>query len=91
MIGLGQVSEGKPVEQRMIVRGTRPFTIIGIDCADPRFTFKPIQGPRPIHIVPFEFLSQGEPAGEFQTTVTIRTNLGEAIVADCEVRGTVVR
>lgn len=93
LISLGNVTPGESKQQRFVVKGSKPFKITGISCADERFAFKPTDDSKSVHVVPFEFKSpelHKEAAGGFKETVVIKTDLGASFVAECIVSGQVI-
>jgi hypothetical protein len=92
-IAMGDVTAGQVRSERFIVKGNRPFRVTEIQCADSRFQFKLPTDAKPVHVIPFEF--RGDPptenSGSFQQSLIIKTDLGESIIAECQISGQVIR
>ncbi len=88
LVSLGDIKEGAVVKQKVLVRATKPFAILEVQCPDTRFQFQIPKDEKTIHVLPFEF--QGvKGSGEFRQPILIKTSLGEAISADCVISGEV--
>lgn len=93
-VALGDIGLGKSIQQRVIVRSKKPFSITSIDCEDARFKFAIPEGSKPIHIIPFTFMGElpDEQASEaLKQKVVIHTSLGEEMTAETTVAGRIVR
>lgn len=91
-IALGDVAAGQLKADRFIVKGSRPFRITEIQCADGRFEFKVPADAKPVHVIPFAFRGENrEGADVVKQSLLIKTDIGENIVAECIVTGQVVR
>jgi hypothetical protein len=93
-VSLGDVSNGKSTQQRLIVRAKNPFSITGIECEDARFEFTKPEGNRPVHVIPFTFkgeLLDASDKGTLKQRIVVRTSLGEGMNAETTVAGRVVR
>jgi hypothetical protein len=76
---LGTVRAGETVTRQFVVKGTRPFRILSIDCGDARFEFDTTGAdqPRPLHLVPVKFTADAD-IGELSRTIRVKTDLGDA-------------
>jgi hypothetical protein len=92
-IALGSVSLGQTKAERFIVKGSRPFRIIDIECDDQRFEFKLPAEAKTVHVVPFAFHGKEMPDREqpFEQALRIKTDMGDSIVAECIISGQVTR
>jgi hypothetical protein len=94
LIGLGDVTAGQTKQQRFVVKGNKPFKIVDVTCPDSRFQFKPDVESKAVHVVPFEFVTatseDEKQLGDFKQTVLVKTDLGEAFVAECTVSGKLI-
>ena len=94
LIGLGDISAGQTKQQRFVVKGNKPFKIVDVTCPDSRFQFKPDIESKAVHVVPFEFVTEAskdeKQLGDFKQTVLVKTDLGEAFVAECTVSGKLI-
>ncbi len=89
LVSLGDIQEGSVVRQKFIVRAKQPFVIQNIECQDDRFQFQIPKESKNVHIVPFEFRGEiGQ--GEFRQRIIVKTNMGEAIQAECIISGHVI-
>ncbi len=92
-VSLGDVSKGKSIQNRFIVRSRKPFSITGVDCVDDRFEFNLPEGAKTLHIVPFTFkgkLLDDKDSGSLKQKITVKTSLGEDMSAEVTVAGRVV-
>ncbi len=94
LIGLGDITAGQTKQQRFVVKGNKPFKIVDVTCPDSRFQFKPDVESKAVHVVPFEFITAAsedeKQLGDFKQTVLVKTDLGEAFVAECTVSGKLI-
>jgi len=94
LIGLGDITAGQTKQQRFVVKGNKPFKIVDVTCPDSRFQFKPDIESKAVHVVPFEFVTEAlkdeKQLGDFKQTVLVKTDLGEAFVAECTVSGKLI-
>lgn len=92
-VSLGDVGAGKSVQNRLIVRSKKPFTIAGVECPDPRFEFTVPEGTKSLHIIPFSFKGEkleGQDNGALKEKITVKTSLGEDMSAEVTVAGRVI-
>ena len=74
---LGVLKPGETVKKRLVVRGSKPFRILGVKCDDARFAFeKPVADSKPLHFVPVEFKA-GDKPGQIEKKIAIETDLGQ--------------
>ncbi len=73
---LGVVATEASVSRRLVVKGSRPFSIVSATCTDTRFTCTLPEGEKKVHLVPVEFTACEE-AGKFSDTIRIVTSLDE--------------
>jgi len=86
---LGGVKPGETVKKRLVVRGSKPFRILKVQCDDPRCTFDAVATePKSLHFVTLAFAATGE-TGEISKVIRIQTDLGSGLCGECAVRGTV--
>ena len=90
LVSLGAVRNGASIKQRFVVRGKTAFAIQSVECSDPRFHFSLPEGKKPMHVIPFEFISD-DAMGEFRQQVVVVTDLGERLSADLEITGEVIQ
>ncbi len=89
LVSLGDIQEGSVARQKFIVRAKQPFVIQKIECQDDRFQFQIPKESKNVHIVPFEFRGEiGQ--GEFRQRIIVKTDMGEAIQAECIISGHVI-
>ncbi len=92
-VALGDVGKGKSIQNKLIVRSKKPFSITGVDCVDGRFDFKLPEGLKTIHVIPFTFageLIDANDNGALKQKITVRTSLGDDMTAEATVAGRVV-
>ena len=92
-VALGDVGKGKSIQNRLIVRSRKPFSITGVDCVDDRFEFNLPEGAKTLHIVPFTFkgkLLDDKDSGSLKQKITVKTSLGDDMSAEVTVAGRVV-
>lgn len=79
---LGNLEAGQVVKKQLIVRGKRPFKIVGIDCNDGCFSFaSPSDESKQFHVIPITFTADA--AGQVSERITIQTDLGGGATASC--------
>ncbi len=80
---LGTVTPGQKVTRQIVVRGTKPFTILDVQCDDEAFSFSvpADQQAKPVHLIPVTF-EAGETIGKINRTITIVTDLGDRSTAE---------
>jgi len=87
---LGTVQPGAKVTKQLVVRASKPFRVVSIECDDPSFTFKAGDEAKPLHLIPVTFTA-GELPGKISRTIRITTDLGESatteLVAHAQVGG----
>jgi len=61
---MGVVQPGQKVTKQLVVKGKKPFRILGISCDDKSFQFDTSAetGPKELHLIPVTFLAAGESA-----------------------------
>ena len=92
-VSLGDVSQGKSLQQRLIVRGKTPFSITAIDCEDDRFEFPIPDGSKSLHVIPFVFKSEllnEKDTGALKQKVVIHTSLGDEMNVETTIAGRVI-
>ncbi len=92
-VALGDVGQGKSVQNRLIVRSKKPFAITEVACADSRFDFTLPEGTKSLHIIPFSFKGEvldGKDNGAIKEKILVKTSLGEDMSAEVTVAGRVV-
>lgn len=87
---LGEVSYNQPVTKRLMVKATRPFKVLSVECGDKCFAFKHDDTEKARHIVTVTFDGQRD-LGAFKAPILIKTSLGETFTATCNCYATVVK
>ncbi len=87
---LGEVAYNQPVTKRLMVKASKPFKILSVECADKSFTFKHDDTEKARHIVTVTFDGQRD-LGAFKSPILIKTSLGETFTATCNCYATVVK
>ncbi|HPM81597.1 MAG TPA: DUF1573 domain-containing protein [Candidatus Anammoximicrobium sp.] len=86
---LGTMKPGETVKKRLVVRGSKPFRILKVQCDDPRCVFDAVADEaKSLHFVTLAFAASGE-TGEISKVIRIQTDLGSGLCGECTVRGTV--
>jgi len=87
---LGEVVHGQQVSKKIIVRGKKPFRIVGIQCDnDDCFQFKTDDQSSDRHIVEITFNAKKD-AGSLKEAIRIATDLGEKYRAGLTAYATIV-
>jgi len=91
VLALGDVKAGAPSERKVIVRGSQPFRITGIDGADGKVLSaqSSTTDPRPVHVLTVTV--HPDNAGELNRTLRIHTDLPADGDTDLAVRANVVK
>ncbi len=86
---MGVVQPGQQVTKQLIVRGKRPFKIVGVKCDDASFDVMADGQARAIHRVPIVFTA-GEKQGKITQQIAIETDQGATptLTAYAQVVGT---
>ncbi len=79
-IALGSIKPGQKVEQRLVVKGSTPFTIESIKAEGWDVSFAKTEVPKPIHIVPTTFMPT-DAEGPQKVTVEITTAGEQSVTA----------
>ncbi len=81
VLALGAVEVGKPLTRRVVVRGSRPFRVLGVDGTGGGITLEgnPAGTAAPVQIVTFK--CQFDQAGDFKRELKIRTDLQDVPVS----------
>lgn len=86
---LGALKPGETVKKRLVVRGSKPFRILKVQCDDPRCAFDAVATePKSLHFVNLTFAATAQ-TGEISKVIRIETDLGSGLCGECAVRGTV--
>jgi hypothetical protein len=75
---MGVVKPGEKVTKQLVVKGKKPFRVLGISCDDPSFQFDTSKEDvaKELHLIPVTF-SAGTDAGKVVKTIKIKTDQGE--------------
>jgi hypothetical protein len=75
---MGVVQPGQQVTKQLVVKGKKPFRILGVVCDDKSFKFDTSKEDQPkvLHLVPVTFKA-GADAGKVVKTIKIKTDQGE--------------
>ncbi|MBX7075240.1 MAG: DUF1573 domain-containing protein [Pirellulales bacterium] len=88
---LGVLEPGQKVTKQLIVRGKKPFKVLGVECGSDCFTFKVnSEVEKPVHMIPVTFIAGDEP-GKVTQKIVIKTNLGDAVITECAAFAQVTR
>ncbi len=81
VLSLGSVEVGKPLTRRVVVRGGRPFRILGVEGTGEGITLEGTApgNPSPVQMVTFK--CQFTQAGDFKRELKIKTDLQDAPVS----------
>jgi hypothetical protein len=91
LVSVGDVKSGQQVQQKLMVRAKKPFSIVSVECEDPRFSFSIPPGEKPLHLIPMTFT--GELLGDersIKQEIVVKTSLGEQITLETTVAGRMV-
>jgi hypothetical protein len=69
---LGEVAKGQSVTKKLVVRSSRPFRILGLDCDDASFNFEVSEEAKPIHVVAVTFVP--DHTGKIEKEIRIKTD-----------------
>jgi hypothetical protein len=81
VLALGTVEAGKPLTRRVVVRGSRPFRVLGVDGTGAGITLEgsPAGTAAPVQIVTFK--CQFDQPGDFKRELKIKTDLQDVPVS----------
>ena len=69
---LGELAKGQTVTKKLVVRSSKPFRILEMNCDDNCFQFEASEEAKPIHVVAVTFAP--EQAGKVEKQIRIRTD-----------------
>ena len=72
---MGVVQPGQKVSKQLVVRGKRPFKIMGVKCDDASFDISPDDDSKVLHVVPVIFTA-GQREGKVSQQIGIETDQG---------------
>ena len=75
---MGVIQPGQTVTKQLVVKGKKPFRILGVSCDDKSFKFDTSKetSAKELHLVPVTFLA-GADAGKVVKTIKIKTDQGK--------------
>jgi hypothetical protein len=75
---MGVVQPGQKVTKQLVVKGKKPFRVLGVDCDDKSFQFDTSkeESSKELHLIPVTFTA-GADAGKVVKTIKIETDQGE--------------
>ena len=73
---LGILQPGQRITKQIVLKGKEPFRVLGIDCANPSFSFPASEEAKTVHLIPVTFEAGNDPA-KFVEKIVIRTDLPE--------------
>jgi len=80
---------GQSATRQLVVQASTPFRITGIECADPRFSFKLPEEARRVQLIPVTFIAEGTP-GRVSQRIKILTDLPHSPSAEVVVNVQVI-
>jgi hypothetical protein len=86
MLFLGVLKPGEVAQKQLFVVGTKPFKIVGVECAGDCFEFTIPDSANTRHLLPIRFTAGTQP-GKFSQTIEIKTDLGTS--ASCVATATI--
>ena len=85
---LGVLKPGEEVDRLLLVRGSKPFRILGIDAGGPDFKFEITDKAQTTHTIPLKFTA-GTTPGKLSRRIEIKTDLGSGATATCLATATI--
>jgi hypothetical protein len=87
---LGQIRAGEVAERKIIVRGSRPFKVVGVQGADAQWTVRDsTPDSKPLHVLTISLRARAP--GELNRTIKIITDLPEEGEVEFQAQATVLR
>ena len=86
---LGVLEPGKKVTKQLVVKASKPFSILDVLCENENFSFKIPSESKTVHLVSVTF-EAGAEVGQVTQKITILTDLGEEVVAECSAHAQIV-
>jgi hypothetical protein len=93
VVSVGDVKLGQQVQQKLLIRAKKPFSIVGIDCEDPRFAFTIPQGDKSIQVIPMTFTGGSiteENVRSIKQAIRVRTSLGDDSSVEATINGRMI-
>jgi hypothetical protein len=85
---LGVLKPGEEVDRELLVKGSKPFRILGIDAGGTDFEFQPTDKALKLHKIPLKFTAGATP-GPLSRRIEIKTDLGSGASATCLATATI--
>ena len=86
---LGVLKPGETAKRRLVVRGSKPFHIVGVKCRDRAFSFDvPSGDAKALHFVPVQYKA-GQHVGKVIEKIEIETDLPGGLKAECTATATI--
>ena len=85
---IGTVQSGQTVKRQLIIKGMKPFKIVGISADDQGFSFQPSEDAKTVHVVPVTFTAGGS-AQTLEGSIVVETDLDDSPTESILVKGQV--
>ena len=86
---LGVLKPGQSIEKNLLLKGTKPFKILGIDAGGTDFQFRAPDKAQVTHTIPLTFTA-GTTPGKLSRRIEIKTDLGSGATATCLATATIM-
>lgn len=87
-LSLGVLEPGQKVTKQIVVRSKKEFQVTDVHCDGDCLSFKNPEGRKKLHFIPVTFTA-GDSPGELAMNITIQTDLGKGVVAQCRATASV--
>ncbi len=78
---MGVLQPGQKATRQLVLKGKKPFRIIGVTCDDDSFEIRTTDSAKPMHVIPITFVA-GDKTGKVTQKIRIETDLGQDVVAE---------
>jgi hypothetical protein len=85
---LGVLKPGEEFKKLLLVKGSKPFRILGIDAGGPDFQFEITDKAQTTHTIPLKFTA-GTTPGKLSRQIEIKTDLGSGATVTCLATATI--
>ena len=85
---LGIIQSGDELNNRMVLKSDKPFTITNIACDHPAVSFGEVTEAKKLHLIPVTLVAGTTPE-KIQATITVTVNTGQEIILTCPLSATV--
>lgn len=84
---IGVLKQGESVRKNLVLRGSIPFKILGVESGDSRFGITYSEDESSLHVMPITFTASGGTSGAISNRLKIRTNRKDQEHLNVDIQG----